>query len=40
MALRRMLAWAATLVVLGAVFAAYLRPDLMRDLADFAWSCF
>ena len=40
MALRRVLLWAAALGVLAAVFAAYLRPDLMRDLSDFLWSCF
>ena len=40
MALRRVLLWTAALVVLASVFSAYLRPDLMRDLADFLWSCF
>ncbi len=40
MALRRVLGWATALAVLAAVFAAYLRPDLMRDLSDFLWSCF
>jgi hypothetical protein len=36
----RLLLWSAALAVLAAVFAAYLRPDLMRDLGDFLWSCF
>lgn len=40
MARRRVLLWAAALAVLATVFAAYLRPDLMRDLSDFLWSCF
>jgi hypothetical protein len=40
MARRRVLAWALALAVVAAVFAAYLRPDLMRDLSDFLWSCF
>jgi len=30
----------ATLLVLALVFAAYLQPDLMVDLANFVWSCF
>jgi hypothetical protein len=40
MALRRVVLWVAALAALAAVFAAYLRPDLMRDLSDFLWSCF
>ncbi len=36
----RVLAWAAALLVLAGVFAAYLSPQLMRDVADFVWSCF
>jgi cytochrome b561 len=40
MPLRRVLLWVTALAVLAAVFAAYLRPDLMRDMADFLWSCF
>ena len=31
---------AATLVALGLVFAWYLQPDLMLDLANRVWSCF
>lgn len=35
------LAWrTAALVVLLLVFAAYLQPDLMFDLANQVWSCF
>lgn len=35
------LAWrAAALVVLVLVFAAYLQPDVMFDLANLVWSCF
>jgi hypothetical protein len=40
MGLRRVLMWTVALVALAAVFASYLRPDLMRDLADYVWSCF
>jgi hypothetical protein len=28
------------LIVLGAVFAAYLNPHLAVDLANRVWSCF
>jgi hypothetical protein len=28
------------LLALGLVFAAYLQPDLMLDLANRLWSCF
>jgi len=34
------LAWIAALAALGAVFAAYLQPALMVDLANRVWSCF
>lgn len=37
---RRALAWGFAAAVLAAVFAAYLRPDLMVDLANAVWSCF
>ena len=40
LASRRLLAWAAALAVLGAVFAAYLQPTLMLELANQLWSCF
>lgn len=35
----RRLAWAVAALVLAAVFAAYLRPDLALDLASRAWAC-
>ena len=38
--LRRPLAWAAALVVLATVFAAYLSPHLVVDLASRLWACF
>ena len=37
---RSIVAWAAALLALGAVFAAWLNPHLMRDLASAVWSCF
>jgi hypothetical protein len=37
---RHALAWAAALAVLGAVFMAYLHPDLVFSLANQVWSCF
>lgn len=37
---KRAAAWAAALVVLMLVFAAYLRPQLMVDLANQLWACF
>ena len=40
MTLRRALAWAAAIVVLACVFAAYRRPGLAVDLASRMWSCF
>ena len=30
----------AALAVLGAVFAAYLSPHLVADLANRVWACF
>lgn len=30
----------AALAALGAVFAAYLQPTLMLELANQLWSCF
>jgi hypothetical protein len=30
----------AALLALGLVFASYLQPDLMLDLANRVWSCF
>ncbi len=37
---RRLLATAAALGVLGAVFAAYLNPHVVVDLANRVWACF
>ncbi len=34
------LLWAALALVLGAVFAAYLSPHMVVDLASRVWSCF
>ena len=34
------LLWAAVMVALGAVFAAYLSPHMVVDLANRLWSCF
>jgi hypothetical protein len=40
MKMRRALAWSAAAVALSAVFAAYLDPHLMVDLAGRVWACF
>jgi len=40
MKLRPALAWAAVALVLAAVFAAYLNPHTVVDLANRVWSCF
>ena len=40
MKLRRMLIWTAAVVVLVAVFAAYLLPDMAVTLANQLWNCF
>ena len=40
MKLRRTLTWTAIGVVLIAVFAAYLRPELALTLATQLWNCF
>ena len=40
MKLRRLLIWTAAAVVLVAVFAAYLRPDMAVTLANQLWNCF
>lgn len=39
MKLRRAAAWAAAAALLGAVFAAYLDPHAVRDLATRVWAC-
>jgi hypothetical protein len=36
----RLLWGAASLLVLALVFASYLRPDVMVNLANLVWSCF
>lgn len=33
-------AWAAALLVLAAVFAAYLDPHMAVDIANRVWACF
>ena len=38
--MKRAVAWSAALVVLATVFAAYLQPGLVVDLANRVWSCF
>ena len=37
---KRITAWAAVALALGAVFSAYLQPTLLVDLANRVWSCF
>ena len=37
---RRLTAWLAAALALGAVFAAYLNPHLVVDLANRVWACF
>jgi len=32
--------YTASVLALAGVFAAYLRPDLMLELANLVWSCF
>ena len=36
----RWLWWTASLLALALVFASYLQPDLMFELASRVWSCF
>jgi hypothetical protein len=38
--LRRLVGYAAAATVLGAVFLAYLKPDMAFTLAQQLWSCF
>jgi hypothetical protein len=38
--LRQAVTWAAVLLVLAAVFTAYLNPQLAFDLATRVWACF
>ncbi len=37
---RRLLAWALALAILAGVFALYLQPDFMVQLAQLGWACF
>ncbi len=37
---RALLIWAGAAAALAAVFAAYLRPDLVVTLANQLWACF
>ena len=36
----RILAWSLAAAALGGVFAAYLSPHLVVDLANRVWACF
>ena len=40
MTLRRATAWSTALAVLALVFAAYLDPHTVVDLANRVWACF
>ena len=40
MTTRRTLAWTVAALALAAVFAAYLDPHLVVDLATRVWACF
>ncbi|MBK6853739.1 MAG: hypothetical protein IPG93_19695 [Burkholderiales bacterium] len=37
---KHLLMWAVVLMVLAAVFWAYLQPTMVVDLANRFWSCF
>lgn len=37
---RRALSWVAAALALAAVFAAWMNPHLMVDLANAVWACF
>jgi hypothetical protein len=37
---RKLLVYAAAVIVLLAVFALYTRPDFLKTLADQIWACF
>lgn len=37
---RRLLVWAVAATALALVFASYLSPHLVVDLANRVWSCF
>ena len=36
----RLLGWLAAVAALAAVFAAYLQPAVVVDLANQIWNCF
>ena len=36
----RMLGWASAVLALALVFAAYLNPHTVVDLANRVWACF
>jgi hypothetical protein len=40
MNLKRALAWGVAAAALAAVFAAYLNPHTVVDLANRVWACF
>lgn len=40
MKLRRSMAWGGIALVLVAVFAAYLQPEMAMTLATQLWNCF
>ena len=40
MNLKRALGWVAAAAALAAVFAAYLNPHTVVDLANRVWACF
>jgi hypothetical protein len=37
---RKLLVYAAAVIVLLAVFVLYTRPDFLKTLADQIWACF
>ena len=37
---RRLLVWAAIVLVLLAVFSLYLQPDFLMTLGNQIWACF
>ena len=37
---RRLLVWAAIVLVLLAVFSLYLKPDFLMTLGNQIWACF
>jgi hypothetical protein len=37
---RKIAAWTAATLVLVAVFALYMQPQMMVTLADMVWACF